>query len=443
MTEQTILRPDLSLAADLFAKLHEISFDGVGITRDTYGAGEQAAHDLMESVARKNGLEVRTDAALNLYITLPGQDRSMPAVMTGSHLDSVPRGGNFDGAAGVVAGVSILAGWVRASVKPLCDVTVIGLRAEESAWFPVSYIGSKAAFGLLDAQAMEVRRFDTGCPLSEHLIALGGSPDLIREGIPTLDAKTVNCFIELHIEQGPVLVDKDYAVGIVTGICGSLRYRHAQVTGQYAHSGATPHSHRHDAVVAVSELIVRLQHAWCALEEAGHELTLTFGQVNTDEKQADFSKVSGHVRFCIDIRSRSLDSLQTMNNIVQNTVQALQYEHGVQFDLGPSTGSQPAIMNSELLDISEAVAQQLGCTTHRMPSGAGHDTAIFSNQGIATAMLFVRNTNGSHNPQEAMDLTDFCIATHILAQVMGMRAGLIDASHTTPFQEGNPLCQHV
>src|SRR5690606_19078185 len=104
--------------------------------------------------------EVRTDAALNLYMTLPGRDRSLPAVMTGSHLDSVPRGGNYDGAAGVIAGLAVLAGWVAAGYRPEADVTVMAVRAEESVWFPVSYAGSKAAFGLLPRGATALMRQD-------------------------------------------------------------------------------------------------------------------------------------------------------------------------------------------------------------------------------------------------------------------------------------------
>ncbi|NUU04348.1 Zn-dependent hydrolase [Herbaspirillum robiniae] len=422
--------PDMQLARQLFEQLRrdsdELNGSAHGITRDTYGAGEQRAHELMAQTARRLGLEVATDAALNLYMTLPGSDRDAPAMMTGSHLDSVPRGGNYDGAAGVVAGLAVLAGWVAAGRRPRCDVTVMGVRAEESAWFPVSYIGSKSAFGLLDAAALDILRLDTRRSLREHLAECGGRPAGIAAGEAHLKAARIACFLELHIEQGPVLVEAGEQVGVVTGICGSLRYRHARVLGEYAHSGATPRSHRRDAVAALAEVIARLQQDWAQMEAEGHELTLTFGQVYTDAQQADISKVSGLASFGVDIRSRSTDSLQRMERHLLDAVAAAEGKHGVRFELGERTGSQPAQMDAALQDELQTAAQRLQLSHRRLPSGAGHDSALFANQGIATAMLFIRNGNGSHNPDEAMELDDFAAGTRALSQVMAARAGLME-----------------
>lgn len=423
----TMMEPDMALAESLFAQLRADSFDGVGITRDTYGPGEQAAHDLLAQTARDLGLEIRRDAALNLYLTLPGRDRQAPAVMTGSHLDSVPRGGNYDGAAGVVAGMAVLAGWVRAGVRPARDVTVMGVRAEESAWFPVSYVGSKAAFGLLDAAALAVPRADTQRALSDHLATLGGNPQAVARGEAALRPEALDCFVELHIEQGPVLIGEGDTLGVVTGICGSHRYRQAQVLGRYAHSGAAPRGHRSDAVVALATLIARLQEAWRDMEAAGHELTLTFGQVYTDAQQADFSKVPGQVSFCVDIRSRDTNSLRQMDAHVQGIAAELEAAHGVRFDWGATSGSQPAIMDERLQAALHAAADAIGAPSRSMPSGAGHDAATFSNQGVPTAMLFVRNAHGSHNPDEALDMRDFTAATRVLGQVLGLRAGIARA----------------
>ena len=418
-----MIEPDIALAENLFVRLRELSFDGVGITRDTYGDGEQKAHDLIASTGAELGLELRLDEALNLYITLPGKDRNTPIIMTGSHLDSVPRGGNYDGAAGVIAGISILSGLVKANVQHLRDITVIAVRAEESAWFPVSYIGSKSAFGLLNREALFVKRSDTQRTLFDHLKSFGGNPESLISGKAALSPEKINCFIELHIEQGPVLVGKDSVLGVVTGICGSQRYREAQIIGKYAHSGATPRLHRQDAVVALATLIDKLQHAWQAMEAAGHKLTLTFGQVNTDLQQADFSKVSGLVSLSIDIRSQDLNTLAEMDRRIMEVSTEVEQICGVQFLPGPKSGSQPALMNTALQQALCDAAIQNGVQPHMMPSGAGHDASIFANQGIPTAMLFVRNSNGSHNPEEAMEMSDFAIAIRTLAEVIIARAG--------------------
>ncbi|AZG17237.1 Zn-dependent hydrolase [Cupriavidus pauculus] len=420
----TDLDPDLELAASLFAQLASQSHDGVGITRDSYGDGENAAHAWFAAVAERHGLEVRRDAASNLYLTLPGRDRAAPAVMTGSHLDSVPRGGNFDGAAGVVAGLALLAGWRRAGVTPARDVTVMGIRAEESAWFPVSYAGSKAAFGMLDADALALRRADTGRTLADHMRAAGGDPDAVAQGVSALDAARIDCFVELHIEQGPVLEESGDVLGVVTGICGSQRYRHATIRGQYAHSGATPRSHRQDAVVAAAALVTALQRAWVALEAAGHELTVTVGQCSTDAAQADFSKVSGRVDFSIDMRSRNRDTLDAMDAAVQSICADIIQSSRVSIDLGPVTSSASAAMDPALQAMLTAAAGEAGVPARAMPSGAGHDAALFASRGIPAAMLFVRNAHGSHNPDESMRLDDFAQATRVLAQVLGTRAGV-------------------
>jgi N-carbamoyl-L-amino-acid hydrolase len=414
--------PDTALATILFEVLHAQSFDGVGINRDSYGDGEQRAHDLLRDYALRAGLEVQTDAALNLYMTLPGQSRGLPRVMTGSHLDSVPRGGNFDGAAGVVAGMAILTGWKQAGFQPLRDVTVMAIRAEESAWFPFSYIGSKAAFGKLPASVLQVKRADNGQTLHEHLVLQGGEPQRLIDGEAWLKAEEIDSFVELHIEQGPVLVESAVPLGIVTGICGSLRYRHARTLGRYAHSGATPRGYRQDAVVATSELVITLQKLWRELEEKGHTLTVTVGQFYTDPQQADFSTVAGQVDFSIDMRSQSPLTLALLDQKLQSAVSDIAVRYGVQIVLGQHTSSDAGVVSQTLVDQLQTNASALGHDNLLLPSGAGHDAALFAGEGVATAMLFVRNANGSHNPDEAMSLEDFAAATQVLSQVLADRA---------------------
>ncbi|MGI4850151.1 MAG: Zn-dependent hydrolase [Janthinobacterium lividum] len=414
--------PDLELAAALFDQLRAISAASAGVTRDSYGAGEQGAHDLLATQAAALGLEISTDAALNLYLTLPGRERGMPMVLTGSHLDSVPCGGNYDGAAGVVAGLAVLAGWARAGFVPQCDVCVMAIRAEESNWFPVSYAGSKAALGLLPASALQAQRSDNGRSLAAHLLELGGAPDRVAAGEAWLTPQRVACFLELHIEQGPVLLEAGEAVGVVTGICGSRRYRQAHAAGEYAHSGATPRSHRKDAVLAVAQLVLAMQQAWAALEQAGHELTVTVGQFATDAQQSGFSKVAGRVDFCIDIRSRSPATLQAMDQQIAHAVADIGASTGVRFHMGPVTGSREGNMDPGLRAAFHELAQGMDLAVRDMPSGAGHDAAIFADSGIASAMLFVRNANGSHNPDEAMDFADFALATRLLARLMALQA---------------------
>jgi len=408
--------PDLALAAALFAQLRRDGHDGVGITRDAYGPGEQSAHDEAVRLARVLDLEIARDAALNLYLTLPGRDRQAPRVMTGSHLDSVPAGGNYDGAAGVVAGLAVLAGWRAAGFVPPADVTVMAVRAEESTWFPYSYLGSKAAFGLVDRDALQLRRADTGRPLAEHLAECGGNPGAF--GQAWLDPTRIARFVELHIEQGPVLVDEALPVGIVTGIRGSLRYRDARVLGNYAHSGAVPRRGRRDAVRAAALLVAAIDDDWERLEARGRDLVVTFGKFCTNPAQHAFSKVAGEVDLCVDVRSQDRAVLDEVDALLDTHARRLEQATGTRIELGPRTGSEPALMDAGIQQALEAAAARHGIAARRMASGAGHDAAVFAQRGVPTGMVFVRNDHGSHNPDEHMDMDDFALGTRLLADVL-------------------------
>ena len=152
-------QPDRALAQRVFDELRARTAQGKGIVRDSYGPGEETAHEIVRATAEALDLEVARDAAANLYMTLSGRDRTGPALIIGSHLDSVPQGGNYDGAAGVVAGLAALAGLRQAGFRPAFDIMVMAIRAEEAAWFDASYIGSSAAFGRLPTEILDgVRR---------------------------------------------------------------------------------------------------------------------------------------------------------------------------------------------------------------------------------------------------------------------------------------------
>ncbi|WP_135466398.1 Zn-dependent hydrolase [Crenalkalicoccus roseus] len=410
------LSPDLALAARLFDALRERSFDGVGITREAYGPGERMAHALVREAAEGLGLETRTDPVGNLYMTLPGSDRAARRVVLGSHLDSVPQGGNFDGAAGVLCGLAVVAGMVRAGFAPSRDVTVMAIRAEEAgAWFPTSYPGSRGALGLLRAEELELRRRDSGRTLAEHMREEGFDPGFAARGEKALGPYDVAAFLELHIEQGPVLEAEGIPVGIVTGIPGSRRLREARVIGEYNHSGATPRKYRRDAAIALADLAYHLDEAWCRLEAQGHRMVCTFCVMATTE-EAGFTKIPGEARFQLDVRSVSLRSCDALFEVLYDKVAEIEARRGVRFELGPESGSRPSPMDPGVVQGLVRAAEALGVPHLVMPSGAGHDAAAFAQAGVPAGMLFVRNQNGSHNPKEAMRMEDFASACAVAAR---------------------------
>jgi N-carbamoyl-L-amino-acid hydrolase len=412
------LTPDLDLAARLFAALRARTHDGVGITREAYGPGERIAHELVLGEAAALGLEIATDHMGNRFLTLPGADRAAPKLVVGSHLDSVARGGNYDGAAGVVAGLAAVAGLVRAGFTPGRDVAVMAIRAEEAgSWFPVSYPGSRGALGRLAPEDLEVRRQDSGRTLAEHMAEEGFDPEAARAGRASLTRERVAAFVELHIEQGPVLEAEGIPVGIVTGIPGSRRLRASRVLGRYDHSGATPRRYRHDAAIALAELAHRLDEEWARLDAQGREMVCTFCVLATTE-EAGFTKIPGEARFQLDIRSVEMANCDALMAALHRMVPEIESRRGVRFVLGPETGSQPGLMDAGVRDGLVKAACDLGIPHRLMPSGGGHDAAAFAAAGIPAGMIFVRNQNGSHNPDEDMRMEDFAQAAAVLQRWM-------------------------
>jgi N-carbamoyl-L-amino-acid hydrolase len=410
----TLVRPDLDLAASLFESLSRATRQGRGIVRDSYGAGEQAAHDIMRSAAGTLGLDVSVDGLGNLTMTLPGRDRSAQRLIMGSHLDSVPQGGNYDGAAGVVAGLSVLSALKKSGFEPPYDLAVMGIRAEESAWFDVPYIGSAGAFGLLDPACLSIKRSDNGRTLESTLSERGFDPEAIRGRRRLLDPSQIRAYLELHIEQGPTLVAKELPAAVVTGIRGCKRFRNARCVGKYAHSGAVNRPYRQDAVAATVALLHHMETVWLQQEDAGADLVLTAGELYTDSAMHGPSKIAGETHFVLDVRSVSDATMDAVAAEAHRAAVRIGEAYRVSFDLGATSYSLPAVMDVRLRTRLMSLLEE----PFEMPSGAGHDAAVFAKMGIPTAMIFVRNAQGSHNPDETMAMTDFEVASQALLRLL-------------------------
>jgi N-carbamoyl-L-amino-acid hydrolase len=407
----------------MFDELRANSTDGLGVTRDAYGAGERMAHDLARREAEALGLDVTTDPAGNLYMTLPGTDRAAKRVLLGSHLDSVKEGGNFDGAAGVLAGLAAVAGLKRAGFRPSRDISVMATRAEEAgAWFPTSYPGSRGALGMLKAAELEVKRQDTGRSLADHMREEGFDPAFAVRGEKVVTPDNTAAFLEVHIEQGPVLDAEEIPVAVVTGIPGSRRLRQGRVLGEYNHSGGTPRRYRRDAAIALAELALGLDEEWALLEAHGHKLVCTFCTMATTE-EAGFTKIAGEATFMLDVRSVNPASVDAIFARLAVLVPEIEARRGVKFDLGPETGSTASPMDAGVRAGLARAAEAIGVRHMEMASGGGHDAAAFAAAGIPAGMLFVRNQNGSHNPHEAMRMEDFSAACAVVTRWLADVAG--------------------
>jgi N-carbamoyl-L-amino-acid hydrolase len=407
--------PDLDLAEKFLARLAVETNDAPGVTRDAYGPGEQRAHVIAAEMAEAAGLKVSRDFAGNLYATVPGE--AAPALVSGSHLDSVRHGGNFDGAAGFAAALAVAVGFARAGTKLPRPFVAMATRAEETVWFPVSFCGARAALGRLPASALELRRSDTGRTLAAHMAECGADPEAVRAGRAHLDAKGLRAFIEVHIEQGPVLVEAERPIALVPAIAGGPRFRNTHITGSYAHVGSAPLPSRRDAVAAFADITHGLNEMFRELSDAGRHAMATIGVVSTDPEMAAWSKVPGECRFTLDMRGTDLDALTALRRRLMDLVEEAEGTWGVKVDLGEDSGPQPGFLDAAIHARMRALAGQLGIAAHLMPSGSGHDALAFHHAGVPTGFIFVRSRNGGHNPDEAMDISDLEPACRLLARL--------------------------
>jgi len=428
---------DQRWALQLFERLRQASAAPLGVTRESYGAGENRAHELVAEAGRAAGLRVERDGAANLVVTLPGREPDAPFVACGSHLDSVPEGGNYDGAAGVFAALVALRALHRAGVTPRRSIRVFALRGEESAWFGKCYLGSSALFGVLEGSDLERTRRDGATLLGAAMASCGADVERIRRGETLLDPAHVSAYLELHIEQGPVLEDAGSPVGLVTAIRGNTRYLRAQCLGAAGHSGTTPRELRRDAVFAFCDFVTALDRRWDTLLKAGSDLVVTAGMCGTDPAHHSASRVPDRVDFALEYRSVSREVLERFDALAREASRAVERRRGVELSLGSAIQTPPATMDAGILESLEQLSAEGRIRSTRLASGAGHDASVFAAQGIPSGMIFVRNQHGSHNPDEAMRDDDFMAGTRLLCAALLAEANR-DA-RDREFERGRPI----
>jgi N-carbamoyl-L-amino-acid hydrolase len=402
----------------LFGKIREDSRDGEGVTRDAFGPRETEAAKTVEAFAKGEGLETAYDHGGNLHIAAPGRIREAPEIMIASHLDSVPVGGNYDGLAGVIAGLAVLSAVQRIGATKSRNLRVVGFRGEESPWFSQAYLGSKLLLGELTHDDLRaLKRYDTGKTLAEHIAGLG--IELPKGKLePTIALASLKAYFELHIEQAPLLENLGRALGVATAIRGNIRHPFARCYGHYAHSGAVPRRFRRDALIASAKLIAFADERWQQLIDAGNDdLVFTCGIFQTDSAEHTMTKVPGQVTFTLNIGGTKNDVMEELQNSIARRAGELEREHNVKFDFGKRVGTPAVDLDPSLLAIVESAGKEVGITPYRMPT-VGHDAAMFQRRGIPASVLLIRNTNGSHNPKEHMEMSDFAAGTKVLASVV-------------------------
>lgn len=409
-----------AIATRLFAEIAELSADTEGVSRPAFSPKESEILGYLEAVALQYGLSVSQDRGKNYLFSLPEDEAAKQYVLVGSHIDSVPHGGNYDGLAGILAGLSCLIRARLDGTRFARPVKVIALRGEESHWFGPCYIGSKCLTGQLSKDELSSRHKKDGRPLGEHLAALGIDVDTITVGEPLMDVTGLLEYLELHIEQGPMLVEKKIPAAVVSGIRGNLRHKNIVCRGEAGHSGAVPRVYRHDPVMAFADLLSRLDESWLTIIQKGGDLVVTSGVVATNPETHSLSRIPDQVGFSLDCRSQSTAVLHEMRQLIAQEMAQIEADRKVKFIADEEIFTAPATMSTTITAELKNAMERIGLEPFIMSSGGGHDAAVFSNAGIPTGMVFVRNQNGSHNPNEAMAIEDFLVGSCIMYEYLMM-----------------------
>jgi N-carbamoyl-L-amino-acid hydrolase len=349
---------------------------------------------------------VELDEAGNMWTTLEGA--SPRALIIGSHIDSVPDGGWLDGCLGVLSSIEVLRGLARDG-RPPVTVKLVDWADEEGARFGLSLVGSAAAAGTLDPDQLRALRDVEGTSAEEALRAHGVEVDDMLNARSRLEGAAA--YIELHIEQGPVLEARDLPLGVVTGTYGTERWA-ARFVGQAAHSGSTPMDQRRDALSCAARLALAVR-----------ELARTSGGVATvgriDAEPGIPTAVAGVATALVDQRHEEADVLADLHERAEETSRSIAADEGVEVSWSPLFRIVPIPFDRELIESAAAVVTELQGTDARLPSGPLHDAARVAETGVPTVMLFVRSKRGlSHTREEDTDEADLAAALTALDRLV-------------------------
>lgn len=358
-----------------------------GIARFAWTPELFAAYDWVADRMRALGLEVEIDAAGNLIGRWNAGTGK--AVVVGSHLDTVPSGGPLDGVLGVLAAVHAVALLKAEGFEPARPLWIVAFMDEEGTRFNAALFGSRAFAGE-DVSGSGDRVDVNGVTLREAMAAAGC--DLDRAG-KACRLSEIGAFIELHIEQGPLLEAQGVQIGVVTSIVGLRGYR-VRLRGQANHAGTTPVPLRRDALAGAARVVLELRD----LARARDNVTANVGKIAVEPGGANV--VPGLADFTIDLRGTSRSVLEELERFVEATVARIASEEGLEFELEQTFALEPLELDPELTEMVERAAWIEDASTRRMPSGAGHDAMIVGRH-VPAAMIFVPSRDGiSHSPAE-------------------------------------------
>jgi N-carbamoyl-L-amino-acid hydrolase len=379
-----------------------------GTSRIAFSEEDQTGREWVMGKMKEAGLEVRVDAAANIFGRRPGRDADAPAIVFGSHIDTVPMGGNFDGCLGSLGALEVLMTLEDNDIVTRHPLEMAIWSDEEGAHFGMGFFGSRAATFGIQPSELEITD-DEGTTQAEWLRRYGQDPSRIEEA--RLDREKIAAYLELHIEQGPLLIRKGIQIGVVEGIVGIARYE-VSIRGSANHAGTTPMEERRDALIAAARLTLAVREE--VMATPGRQV----GNVGFIKALPGAPNVvPGRVEMPIELRDLDQAVIHDMRERIGHRAAAIAEEGNVSIDIQDTWTEEPVLTDATVREVIAKAAESNGFSTVRMPSGAGHDAQLLARFGIPSGMIFVPSKDGvSHSPREWTDWEDCARGVETLYQ---------------------------
>lgn len=393
-----------------FDAMAQLTGLGEGINRlaftDADWEGRQYIIDRMTDA----GLDVEIDEFGNVVGYKVGTNPDLPVVMVGSHTDSVPNGGNYDGVVGVLSAIEVVRSIIDDGFEHDHTIAVVDFMCEESSRFGAATLGSKAMRGKLTLNDLHRLVDKQGVSLYDSLKERKLHPDAIESMAYN---RPVKAFIEMHIEQGKVLEHEQKQIGIVSGIAAPERF-YVTICGNADHSGATPMNLRHDALCGASKIILGIEEVTSMQEEPPVVGTVGIAEV----VPGAMNVIPGSVKLGVDIRTISKVARDSVVFLIKELIEVIAEKRGLSYTIEPIAQDHPVAMHPAMIREIEEAVKSVGIDYMTMPSGAGHD-AMHWTEVAPTGMIFIPCRDGiSHNPAEFAAMNDIVVGAEVLENVI-------------------------
>ena len=401
---------DRAWVETMFEKMGRIGKTEPGFTRLAYSEADWEAKRLIMDAMTEMGMQVRMDAAGNIIGRLDGSDPTAPVVAAGSHVDTVPEGGNYDGSVGVIGALcAVQRLQARGATRNPLEVWVFA--GHESSRFGFAHLGSRSICGMADPEKWAKMQDPTGNTVSQVLAARG--LDFSQIATAKRNPAELKAFFELHIEQGPILENANTAIGIVTDISAPIRLS-IKVYGTPAHSGTTPMDVRHDALLTAARIVSAVrEHAAAAAAEG---VVGTVGMLKASPNAMNV--VPGFAEMWIDVRGVNFDSVTRVIEKIRESAANFAAAEGVKLNIDVISSAKAVHLDDDLMRAAADACEKLAVSHLRMIGGGGHDSQNIA-RIVPTCVLHIPCRNGvSHTPEEFAKIEDIMTGVDVLTEVM-------------------------